>query len=166
MSRIGMAIDMNASATDPAAVDQARMIESIAEYRIAFFYQAADRAHAGGESRGKNKRRFGALPTCQGSFESPQRGRPACNQRRCTGSAAILPGSEGCRTSKPLVRGESEIIVGGKGAQSTAADLYSCRRRGFTSSPPPVESPALDVFQPIIHPGGHIGRAREDGDEN
>ena len=78
MSDILVSIDVNGGTGEPAAVDQAGVIEGVAEYGIALAGKRTDKREIGGIPAAENERALRFLPIRQSAFEGGTK--EACNR--------------------------------------------------------------------------------------
>src|SRR5262249_54908459 len=69
---VGVAVDVDAGAGQPAAVDQAGVVEGVAEDGVRAAGEAAHQGEVGGEAAGEDEGGLGRFPTGECAFEGAQ----------------------------------------------------------------------------------------------
>src|SRR5258708_5368603 len=90
------------------------MVEPVAEDRVAFSRQSANRPSVGGKTRGKENRRGLPLETGQTIFKLLMPGRPAADKRAGACPHAGLVERQPGGGDDPRVVREIQVIVGGE----------------------------------------------------
>ena len=112
--QIAMTVDGDLSAREPAAVDNARMIEDVAQNNIALAHQCRKNSRVRLESGIENQRRFGSLKLGDLALQLFVQGHVARDQPRRAGAAAVAVDRLFRGRAERGMIGEAKVVVGGK----------------------------------------------------
>ena len=80
MVEVGVAIDVNACPRQTTAIDQAGVVQGVAEHGVAGLSQRSNHGEIGDKSAAKHESGFGSFPSRQSAFEAHNGGnRPDTN---------------------------------------------------------------------------------------
>jgi hypothetical protein len=111
---IGVAIAVNVGARQPTAVDQARVVELVAEDRVATRGQSSDDADVGRIARAEHDRCLGALVLREPLLQLVIRRSVAHDEPRCPSPHSLLPRPARRGIGESRVPGEPEVVVRGE----------------------------------------------------
>ena len=86
MLNVTMPVNVHRRARKPAAVDQAGVVQLVAEERIVTTSQRTQDAKVRGKPAAEDQCRFGPFPICEGALQGSQRRKKAGDQRRSAGA--------------------------------------------------------------------------------
>src|SRR5262249_46778191 len=155
MIQIVVAINMDRGARQAAAVDQAGMVEGVAEDGILFAGESTDGGEVGGVTAAENEGGLRFLPVRQCTLKGTQWRQMPGHQRRRSSAATITASGASGGASQASIRGESEGIVGGGGEQFPAAQTDTRHLSRLQTPPDAVQSAAEAFLQIIVHPVRH-----------
>ena len=117
-------IDLNCRPAQPAAVDDAGVVQLIAVDGVSFADQGGDRADVGGIAGGKEQRGFGRLRIRPASVPAGRADRTAAGDERAGRAPqpySSMPLSTAAADSR--IGGQAEIVVGAEIDERLAADF-------------------------------------------
>ena len=105
---------MHGGARQPAAIDQAGMIEGVAKHRIVRSCQGSDQTDIGGEAAAENQTRGRLFPGSQMFFQPAHRRQVSRDQRGSAGPGTVAPGRSRGRPRQPGIGSQVQIIIRGE----------------------------------------------------
>ena len=152
---VAVAVHRHRRPREPAAVDDAGMVQLVAEDQVVFLHQRGDDSHVGLVSAVEHQRRFGSLETRDAPLQLLVRGHVARDQPGRSRAAAVavqrLPGGF---LQRGMV-GEPQVVVGGEVQHLPPVEADGGVLLAVDDLQLPVEVPALELLQPAFDEIGH-----------
>ena len=154
---VAVAVDEGLGPRQPAAVDDAGVVQLVAEDDLVLAGEGRDHAGVGQVPGAEQERRLIALELGQAFLERPVRSHPARDQARGPGPGAPPDRRLGGGFAHPRVAGEPQVVVRAEEEDRAAVEQHLGALRAFDHSQPPVEPRPAELVQPL----GDIGHAAD-----
>ena len=132
----------------PGAVDDAGVVEAVAEENVAFGKKAGDGADGGLVAAAKGEGGFGFFEGGELSFQFPMGRERACDQTRSAAASAVSIQRVFGRLFEGGVVGEAKVVIGGKGKHRPAVALQLDGLRPLDRPHLPQQVLASNRFEP------------------
>ena len=148
--QIAMTVDGDLCAREPAAVDNARVIEDVAQNNIAIAHQCRKNSRVRLESGIENQRRFGSLKLGDLALQLFVQGHVARDQPRRAGAAAVaVDRLFRCRAERGMV-GDAKVVVGGKVQNLLAVHGNNRALFSFNQSEATIKGGSLEALEIVF----------------
>ena len=154
---VAVAVDEGLGPRQPASVDDAGVVELVAEDDLAALREGGDGAGVGEVSGPEQERRVVALERGQPLLEGAVRVHAAGDQARGAGPGAPPDRRLGGRFAHQRVAGEAEVVVGAEQQDRAAVEQDLGPLGALDQAQPPVEPRPAELLQPL----GDLGHAAD-----
>jgi hypothetical protein len=152
---IGMPVNMDLRAGEPGPINQAGMIQLVAEDRIARTSQGTYHGQIGGKTAAEDEGGFSSSPPRQIAFKESHGREIAGNEGRGSGTAAITPGCSGRGPRETRIGGEVQVVIGSEIDEFAPIQTDTNPLGRLEPAATPIQPPAPQVGQIIVHPRRH-----------
>ena len=148
-SSVAVAVDEGLGPREPAAVDDAGVVELVGEDDLASAGEGGDRAHVGEVARAEQQRRLVALELGQPRLQPAVHIHVAGDQPRGPGSGSPAHRRLCRRLPHTRVAGQPQVVVGAEQQHRPPVEQDARPLRPADQPQPPVEPPVAELLQPV-----------------
>lgn len=142
---VGVIVDVHRGAAEAEAIDQARMVEAIAEGDVAPSKESRERTDVGGVAAGEEERRGEGDPCGEGAFGLEMDAATARDEPGCAGTDSMFGQRGTAALDEARVVGETEIVVRAEEENGAAINVDEWTVGRFEGVGTPQKTSALQL---------------------